>query len=134
GSGAHDHRGVLWWWRRVGVVGGGLGGGGPGALPPQKQQKSGPPRGADPAFTARPNVNVALAKYWAKRDPSLNLPATGSISVTLDGLSVEAQVGFGARGALPADEVTIDGEPARGAERDRLPPALSPVPRPARPP
>ena len=40
------------------------------------------------AVTARSNVNVALVKYWGKRDPVLNLPATGSISLTLDGLSV----------------------------------------------
>ena len=37
---------------------------------------------------ARANVNVALVKYWGKRDPELNLPATGSISLTLEGLSV----------------------------------------------
>src|SRR5262249_61205564 len=67
--------------------------------------------------TARSNVNVALVKYWGKRDPVLNLPATGSISLTLDGLSVEAQVSFG-DGAT--DVLTIDGEPARGHERERL--------------
>jgi len=67
--------------------------------------------------TARSNVNVALVKYWGKRDASLNLPATGSISLTLDGLSVEADVGFG---EAPIDDLTIDGEPARGAERERL--------------
>jgi len=67
--------------------------------------------------TARSNVNVALVKYWGKRDASLNLPATGSISLTLDRLSVEADVGFG---EAPIDDLTIDGEPARGAERERL--------------
>jgi diphosphomevalonate decarboxylase len=72
--------------------------------------------------TARSNVNVALIKYWGKRDPVLNLPATGSISLTLDGLSVEAQVGFDGGGSSDAraDDLTIDGEPARGAERERL--------------
>src|SRR5262249_58306706 len=69
------------------------------------------------AVTARSNVNVALVKYWGKRDPVLTLPATGSISLTLDGLSVEARVSFG--DGL-ADELTIDGEPARGDERVRL--------------
>ena len=76
------------------------------------------------SVTARSNVNVALVKYWGKRDPALNLPATGSISLTLEGLSVEAGVGFagGEDGSsdLRPDEVTIDGEPARGAERERL--------------
>ncbi len=61
------------------------------------------------AVTARANVNVALVKYWGKRDSELNLPATGSISLTLDGLAVEAEVAFGAEGP---DAVTIDGEPA----------------------
>ena len=28
--------------------------------------------------TARSNVNVALVKYWGKRDASLNLPATAT--------------------------------------------------------
>jgi diphosphomevalonate decarboxylase len=69
------------------------------------------------AVTARSNVNVALVKYWGKRDPALNLPATGSISLTLDGLSVEARVSFGDGST---DELTIDGEPARGDERARL--------------
>jgi diphosphomevalonate decarboxylase len=69
------------------------------------------------AVTARSNVNVALVKYWGKRDPALNLPATGSISLTLDGLSVEARVSFGDG---VADELTIDGEPARGDERTRV--------------
>ena len=51
--------------------------------------------------TARANVNVALVKYWGKRDASLNLPATGSISLTLDGLSDEARVGIRRRRGRP---------------------------------
>src|SRR5262249_58499668 len=62
-----------------------------------------------PVTTARANVNLALVKYWGKRDTALNLPAAGSISLTLDGLSVEARVGFDG-GA--ADRVEIDGAPA----------------------
>lgn len=69
------------------------------------------------ATTARANVNLALVKYWGKRDPELNLPATGSISITLGGLSVEAAVGFDGAGA---DRLEIDGEPARGEEAARL--------------
>ena len=71
--------------------------------------------GAD--STARANVNVALVKYWGKRDPALNLPATGSISLTLDGLGVEAAVGFGAG---EADRVVIDGVDAAGEEAKRV--------------
>jgi diphosphomevalonate decarboxylase len=68
------------------------------------------------AVTARANVNVALVKYWGKRDAALNLPATGSISVTLDGLAVDAEVAFGA----DPDRFEIDGEPAAGEEQERL--------------
>src|SRR5215471_7187741 len=69
------------------------------------------------AVTARANVNVALVKYWGKRDPELNLPSTGSISLTLDRLAVEAAVAFGAG---EADRIEIDGEPASGVEAERV--------------
>lgn len=69
------------------------------------------------ATTARANVNVALVKYWGKRDAALNLPASGSISLTLDGLAVEAFVAFGAG---DRDRLEIDGAPAAGEEAARL--------------
>jgi diphosphomevalonate decarboxylase len=72
---------------------------------------------APDAATARANVNVALVKYWGKRDAALNLPAAGSISVTLDGLGVEASVRFG--GAAP-DRFVIDGVEPSGEEHRRL--------------
>jgi diphosphomevalonate decarboxylase len=67
--------------------------------------------------TARANVNLALVKYWGKRDPGLNLPATGSISITLEGLAVDARVAFGVG---DTDRLEIDGEPASGEEATRL--------------
>jgi len=67
--------------------------------------------------TARANVNLALVKYWGKRDSALNLPASGSLSLTLDGLSVEATVAFGGG---EADRLEIDGAPAGGEEAARL--------------
>ncbi|HYR95613.1 MAG TPA: diphosphomevalonate decarboxylase [Candidatus Binatus sp.] len=67
--------------------------------------------------TARANVNLALVKYWGKRDAALNLPATGSISLTLDGLAVDARVAFGAG---EADRLEIEGEPASGDEAVRI--------------
>ncbi len=76
-----------------------------------------PPGMAAPATTARANVNLALVKYWGKRDRALNLPATGSISLTLDGLSVEASVAFGGG---EADRVEIDGVEAAGDEALRV--------------
>ena len=71
--------------------------------------------GAD--ITARANVNVALVKYWGKRDLSLNLPSTGSISLTLDGLWVDASCTFGAG---PTDECLIDGIRDAGADAARV--------------
>ncbi|MDJ0656965.1 MAG: diphosphomevalonate decarboxylase [Xanthomonadales bacterium] len=36
------------------------------------------------SITARAHPNIALIKYWGKRDLDLNLPAAGSLSITLD--------------------------------------------------
>jgi len=72
--------------------------------------------GAD--STARANVNVALVKYWGKRDTALNLPATGSISLALEGLGTEAAVAF--CGGSEADRVVIDGVDAAGEEASRV--------------
>lgn len=41
---------------------------------------------------ARAHPNVALVKYWGKRDLPLNLPSVGSISLTLGGLFTEVTV------------------------------------------
>jgi diphosphomevalonate decarboxylase len=67
---------------------------------------------------ARAHSNIALIKYWGKRDAALNLPAVGSISLTLDGLSTETSVAF--RPELDADEFLLDGEPADPARVSRL--------------
>ena len=67
--------------------------------------------------TARANVNVALVKYWGKRDTTLNLPATGSISLTLDGLWVEATCRVVADGA---DTCVIDGAPGPSPDHERV--------------
>src|SRR5882724_4814910 len=67
--------------------------------------------------TARANVNVALIKYWGKRDETLNLPTTGSISLTLDGLWIDASCGFGAG---PHDECEIDGDPSPTDDATRV--------------
>jgi len=72
---------------------------------------------ASDTATAHANVNLALVKYWGKREPALNLPATGSISITLDGLGVEARVAFDDGSA---DRLEIDGSPAAGKEAGRL--------------
>ncbi len=45
--------------------------------------------------TARACANIALVKYWGKRDSQLNLPAAGSLSLTLAALTTETTVSFG---------------------------------------
>ena len=54
----------------------------------------------------RAGVNIALVKYWGKRDDAANLPAVGSISLTLDGLYTQTTVQFDA--ALSADVFILD--------------------------
>lgn len=64
--------------------------------------------------TARAGANIALVKYWGKRDARLNLPAAGSISITLAELDTRTTVSL--QPDLAADELMLDGQPAR-AER-----------------
>lgn len=44
--------------------------------------------------TAQAQPNIALVKYWGKRDAALNLPATGSLSITLDALHTRTSIRF----------------------------------------
>lgn len=59
--------------------------------------------------------NIALAKYWGKRDEQLNLPYTGSISVGLAGLTTTATVTF--RADLDDDRISLPGESSPAAQR-----------------
>jgi diphosphomevalonate decarboxylase len=63
--------------------------------------------------TARAHANIALVKYWGKRDRALNLPAAGSLSLTLDALTTITTVAFD--DALAADTMALDGAPASAA-------------------
>jgi diphosphomevalonate decarboxylase len=67
--------------------------------------------------TARACANIALVKYWGKRDAKLNLPATGSLSLTLAALATQTTVTFD--GALAQDELELDGFSARFADTAR---------------
>lgn len=72
----------------------------------------------DGGATAVAHPNIALIKYWGKRDERLIIPYVDSLSMTLDifpttttvRLSPEAQ----------ADIVTLDGTPAAGEPRQRV--------------
>lgn len=57
-------------------------------------------------------ANIALVKYWGKRDAALNLPAAGSLSLTLDGLVTRTTVTFG---EAACDTLVLGGEPRTGS-------------------
>lgn len=57
--------------------------------------------------TARAGANIALVKYWGKRDSALNLPAAGSISLTLSGL--ESRTTVTPDPSITADRLSLDG-------------------------
>ncbi len=67
---------------------------------------------------ARARTNIALVKYWGKRDERLVLPFTGSLSMTLDALWTDTRVEFCGRPG--EDELSIDGEKAGGEELSRV--------------
>ena len=56
--------------------------------------------------TAIAQPNIALIKYWGKRDVARNLPAVGSISITLAELFTEMQVHLDTQ--LSADTLTVN--------------------------
>lgn len=60
------------------------------------------------ACTARAGVNFALVKYWGKRDAALNLPAVGSIALTLAAPGSQTTVRFDA--SLRAHTFVLDGQ------------------------
>ncbi len=67
--------------------------------------------------TAIAHPNIALIKYWGKRDVSLNLPGAPSLSLTLDGLHTRTEVTFDE--TLHEDRIELDGAllPAKKAAR-----------------
>lgn len=58
--------------------------------------------------TAVAHPNVALIKYWGKSDTKANIPAVGSLSLTLEGLSSRTSVSFEAQ--LDRDSLTVNGQ------------------------
>jgi diphosphomevalonate decarboxylase len=66
------------------------------------------------SVTARAGTNIALVKYWGKRDAALNLPAAGSLSLTLADFGSETTVRFArdAAGEDGRDRVLFAGSPA----------------------
>ncbi|MBI1946680.1 MAG: diphosphomevalonate decarboxylase [Deltaproteobacteria bacterium] len=71
--------------------------------------------------TAYAHTNIALVKYWGKRDDggrSLNLPAVGSLSLTLDRFGTETTVELSQD--AQGDSLVLDGTPRAGAELARV--------------
>ncbi len=60
--------------------------------------------------TAKACANIALVKYWGKRDSALNLPGAGSVSLTLDALVTTTTVEFDE--SITNDELFLDDAPA----------------------
>ena len=67
--------------------------------------------------TAIAHPNIALVKYWGKRDEDLILPHNGSLSMTLEGLSATTTVEFSER---EDDVAQIDGRRLEGEEARRV--------------
>jgi diphosphomevalonate decarboxylase len=63
----------------------------------------------DEGCTAIAGTNIALVKYWGKRDAILNLPATGSLSLTLAEMGTRTSVRFDDG---QSDRVIFNGAPA----------------------
>ena len=67
---------------------------------------------------ATAHSNIALVKYWGKRQgvaAALNLPSVGSLSLTLDALRTETTVAPAA-----SDAFSLDGETARAGEASKV--------------
>ncbi|HEY1098940.1 MAG TPA: diphosphomevalonate decarboxylase [Myxococcota bacterium] len=68
--------------------------------------------------TAYAHTNIALVKYWGKRAgawPGLNLPAVGSLSLTLDRFGTETSVEF-----ADDDSFVLDGVDVSAAEAKKV--------------
>lgn len=70
------------------------------------------------AVSAQAHPNIALVKYWGKRDAVLNLPAVGSVSITLDTLTTTTHVSR--RDADGDDYLVLNGRVGTAAQIDKL--------------
>ena len=67
--------------------------------------------------TAIANANIALVKYWGKRNKELILPYNSSISMTCDGLWSKTTVEFG---NYEEDTIIINDKELKKDEKDVL--------------
>ena len=60
------------------------------------------------SVTAEAHANIALVKYWGKHSVKDNIPATPSLSITLDALTTRTRIEVDA--SLKGDTITLNGE------------------------
>ncbi|MBU5267904.1 diphosphomevalonate decarboxylase [Virgibacillus proomii] len=68
--------------------------------------------------TAKAHTNIALIKYWGKRNESIILPTNNSLSLTLDGYFTTTTVEY--NNSLSKDEFTLDGLAVSGESYKRV--------------
>ncbi|MEM4257354.1 MAG: diphosphomevalonate decarboxylase [Candidatus Diapherotrites archaeon] len=68
--------------------------------------------------TAIANANIALVKYWGKRDEKIVLPENSSISITLDALNTTTTIEFNEK--QQKDTLKINGENISGEELKKI--------------
>ncbi len=68
--------------------------------------------------TARAHTNIALIKYWGKRDETLFLPTNSSLSITLDQFYTDTSVEFDE--TLDQDTFTLNDQPVSETERIKI--------------
>lgn len=68
--------------------------------------------------TAKAHTNIALIKYWGKRNESLILPTNNSLSVTLDGFYTKTTVHF--KEELTEDQFFLNDEWIKGIPFERV--------------
>jgi diphosphomevalonate decarboxylase len=69
-------------------------------------------------ITARAHSNIALVKYWGKRNIPLNLPAVASVSITLDTLFTDTSVCFDQ--GIDGDHLILNGQEGNLKETTRV--------------
>ncbi len=77
-----------------------------------------PDRPIDGTATSIANPNIAFIKYWGNCNTDSRIPANGSISMNLAGLTTRTTVTFDP--FLPTDRLTLNGQPNSGAALKRV--------------
>jgi diphosphomevalonate decarboxylase len=68
--------------------------------------------------TAKAPANIALIKYWGKKDEALRIPANDSLAICLDKAFTVTTVEFST--SYQKDKVVIDKKEAQGQEGERV--------------